>query len=196
MKSNVVFSIREGRIVFLQVAGSGKKLVTGVDVINTNLQGDVQISETLRAFIKTRKLNFSESRVTILVPRSRAILRYMTFPSQNPDEIRSMIDLQVGSRIPFTREEVEIDFQVLSKTADGYSKVAVVIIPQDIAMRYWKIFTDAHIPVNSMTISTIGLWLLYRYQPDMSHKLGAIFDLDIDHAEICLCYKTHWLISR
>ena len=72
----------------------------------------------------------------------------MVFPSQKQDEIRSMIDLQVGSRIPYSREEVEIDFQILSKTADGYSKVAVVIIPQEIAMRYWKIFSDAKIPVH------------------------------------------------
>ena len=59
-----------------------------------------------------------------------------------------MIDLQVGSRIPYNREEVEIDFQILSKTADGYSKVAVVIIPQELAMRYWKIFSDAKVPVD------------------------------------------------
>ncbi len=120
----------------------------------------------------------------------------MVFPSQKQDEIRSMIDLQVGNRIPYSREEVEIDFQILSKTADGYAKVAVVIIPQEIAMRYWKIFSDSKIPVHGITISSIGLWLLYQQQPDLSDKPGAIFDLDVNHSEICLCYKTHWLTSR
>ena len=47
-----------------------------------------------------------------------------------------------------------------------------------------------------MTISSIGLWLLYQQQPDLSDKPGAIFDLDVNHSEICLCYKTHWLTSR
>lgn len=196
MKSNVVFSISEGMIKFLQVSGKAKKAVTAVDVININKQNDAQISQTLSAFIKTRKLNFAESRVTILIPRSRAILRHMIFPSQKEDEIRSMIDLQVGSRIPYAREEVEIDFQILSKTADGYTKVAVVIIPQEITARYWKIFSDAKVPVHGMTISSIGLWLLYQQQPDAADKLGAVFDLDVDHSEICLCYKTHWLASR
>ena len=79
---------------------------------------------------------------------------------------------------------------------DGYAKVAVVIIPQEIAMRYWKIFSDSKIPVHGITISSIGLWLLYQQQPDLSDKLGAIFDLDVNHSEICLCYKTHWLTSR
>jgi len=196
MKSNVVFSISEGMIKFLQVSGTQKKTVTAVDVINTAGQSDAQISETLSAFKIRQKLNFSECRVTVLIPRSRAILRYMVFPSHNEAEIRSMIDLQVGSRIPYSREEVEIDFQILSKTADGYAKVAVVIISQEIAMRYWKFFADAKIPVHGITISSIGLWLLYQQQPDLSDKPGAIFDLDVNHSEICLCYKAHWLTSR
>jgi len=196
MKSNVVFSIREGRIIFFQGVAAPKKLVTAVDVIDTANQSDAQISQTLSAFIKLRKLKFTESRVTIVIPRSRAILRYMVIPSQRPDEIRSMIDLQVGSRIPYSREEVEIDFQVLSNTADGFAKVAVVIIPQETAMRYWKIFSDSKVPVHGITISSIGLWLLYQQLPDVTDKLGAIFDLDVDHSEICLCTKEYWLTSR
>lgn len=196
MKYNTVFHISEGMIKFLQVSGTQKKIVTAVDVINIDKQSDAQISQTLSGFIKLKKLNFADNRVTVLLPRSRAILRNMVFPSQKEEEIRSMIDLQVGSRIPYVREEVEIDFQILSKTADGYSKVAVVIIPQEIAMRYWKIFTDSKIPVHGITISSIGLWFLYQQQPDLSHKPGAIFDLDVDHSEICLCYKEHWLTSR
>src|ERR1035437_5078003 len=134
MKSNSVFHISEVTIKFLQVSVTQKKSVSAVDVIDIDKQSDAQISQTLNAFVKQRKLNFSENRVTVLIPRSRAILRYMVFPSQVQDEIRSMIDLQVGSRIPYAREEVEIDFQIMSKTADGYAKVAVVIVPQEIVM--------------------------------------------------------------
>jgi len=197
MRSNVVFYISEGIIKFLQVSGAQKKLVTAVDVINIGGQKDAQITQTLSDFIKQRKLILTESRVTVLIPRSRAILRLMVFPSQQEDEIRSMIDLQVGNRIPYAREEVEIDFQILSKTPEGYSKVAVVIIPQEIAMRYWKIFSDSKIPVHGITISSIGLWLLYQQQANpTTDKPCAIFDLDIDHSEICLCSKTHWSTSR
>jgi len=195
MKSNAVFYINEGMVKFLQVS-MPKKQVIAADAINTANQSPENISETLAAFVKQRKLSFSESRVTILIPRSGTILRYMSFPSHNEDEIASMIDLQVGSRIPYVREEVEIDFQILSKTEDGYAKVAVVIIPQDVAMRYWKIFADAGIPVHGITISSIGLWLLYQQHAGLSDKPGAIFDLDVDRSEICLCYKTHWLASR
>jgi len=167
-----------------------------VGTINISDQSDAQVSQLLNECIKKRKLNLNDSRVTVVIPRSMIILRLLTFPSIKEDEIRAMIDLQVGNRIPYSREEVEIDFQILSKTADGYAKVAVVIVPQEIIMRYWKIFLDSKIPVHGITISSIGLWLLYRQQPDLTDKLGAIFDLDTDHSEICLCYRTHWLTSR
>src|ERR1700689_5495260 len=103
MSSNIVFSINEGMVKFLQVAGGQKKLVTGVEIIATDRQNDAEISQSLMDFVKRRKLNFAESRVTVLIPRSRAILRYMVFPSHKEEEIRSMIDLQVGSSIPYVR---------------------------------------------------------------------------------------------
>ncbi len=196
MKFNSVFHIGEGTIKFLQASVGLKKALTGVEAIAIDNQDDAQISRTLIQFIKDKKINIAENRVTVLIPRSRAILRYMVFPSQNQDEIRSMVDLQIGSRIPYAREEVEVDFQILSKTADGYSKVAVVIIPQEIVMRYWKIFSDAKIPVHGITITSIGLWLLYQQQPGASEKPSAIIDLDSHHSEICLCQKSHWLNSR
>lgn len=196
MRSNAVFHISEGTIKFLEVTSSQRKLIIAVDVIDTSKQSDVQISETLSAFISSRKLNFTDSRVTILIPRSRVILRLLVFPSQRPDEIRSMIDLQVGSHIPYAREEVEVDFQILSKTADGYSKVAVVIIPKEVAMRYWKILSDSKVPVHGMTITSVGLWLLYQQQPDLSDKPAAVLELDLDHTEICLCNKSYWFASR
>jgi len=196
MKHHVVFFISEGMIKFLQVSGMQKDLVAGMDIIDTANQEDAQISQNLNTFIKQRRLNFSECRVTVMIGRSEVILRHMVFPSQRPDEIHSMIDLQVGSYIPYSKEEVEIDFQILSKTADGFAKVAVVIIPQEIAMRYWNIFVNSKIPIRSLTISSIGLFSLFQQRPDLFDKPGAIFDLDVDRCEICLCDKNHWLISR
>jgi len=37
---------------------------------------------------------------------------------------------------------------------------------------------------------------LYQQQSVLSNKPGAIFDLDVDHSEICLCTKDYWLTSR
>ena len=41
MQSNVVFSISEGMIKFLQVTGAQKKVVTGADAINISGQNDL-----------------------------------------------------------------------------------------------------------------------------------------------------------
>lgn len=179
----------------MQVVLGPRKTASAIDVIDIDKQTDEQISETLRNYVRQKKLSFADSRVTVLLPRSRAILRHMVFPSQKDEEILAMINLQVGSHIPYVREEVEIDFQVLSRTPEGYSRVAVVIIPQEIAKRYWKIFLDAKLPVHGISISSIGLWLFYQTQ-DVPEKAGAIVDMDVDRCEICLCQKSQWLNSR
>jgi len=194
MKSNIVFYIDKTKLKFLQVSGTQKKVVTGVDVVDINDNDDLRLLQALKDLIKKWKLRSAESGVTVVFPRSWTILRLMTFPSHQEEEIRSMIDLQLGSHIPYSKEEVEVDFQILSKTADGYANVAVIIIPQEIAMRYWKIFSSSQISVHRMTVSSIGLWLLYQ-QP-LFDNAGAIWDLDLERSEICLCDKTRWLTSR
>ena len=187
MKSTTVFHISEGTIKFLQAAGARKKTITAFDVIETGQSTDDQISRRLSALVKPLRLSGGQARVIVLVPRARLILRHLTLPSHKTNELRAMIDLQVAGHIPYAREEVEIDFQILTKTADGYSKVVVVIIPREEAMRYWKIFADARIPVDRMTISSVGLWLLYRQQPDLPGQSGGIIEVDVDRSEICLC---------
>ncbi len=195
MKSNAVFYIDEERIKFLQVLTSSK-LVTALDVLLIKGQSEAQISQGLWTFLKRRRLNLNEARVTVVIPRSRVILRLMSVPSHQDSEIRSMIELQVSSSIPYELEEVQMDFQVLAKSPDGYAKVAVVIIPQETAMRYWKIFAEAKVRVHSITLSSIGLWNLYTQWPNTGDKPAAVFDLDLDKSEICVCHPAHWSASR
>ncbi|MBI4310047.1 MAG: pilus assembly protein PilM [Candidatus Omnitrophica bacterium] len=196
MTSTMVFHINEGTIKFLQVTGAQKKTITAFDVIAIKDLTDAQISGQLAALVKQQGLKCREARVIVLVPRARLILRHMTLPSHKESELRAMIDLQVVNHIPYAREEVEIDFQILTKTPDGYAKIVAAIIPREEAMRYWNIFTGAQIPVHCVTISSVGLWLLYKLQQDAPEQLGGIIELDANHSEICLCHKTHWLRSR
>lgn len=196
MKSTVVFQIEEHMVKCLRVSNTPKKVVTAVDVIQVSGMSDAQVSVRLEQWIKDRRITFKETYVVALVPRARCILRYMTLPSHQESEVRDMIDLQVANHIPFAREEVEVDFQILTKSADGYSKAAVVILHQDAALRYWKIFEDAHIPVNTLTLSTVGLWLLGHLQPNLPNQLFGIIDLDVHASEICMCEKDYWLASR
>ena len=196
MKSHAVFLIDEEMIKFLQVSIRNKKIVTGVDVVDIKGQSDAQISQSLKSFLKQQTYRFTQSRVSIVVPRSRVILRLMTFPSLDPEEIRSMLNLQIGSSIPYSREEIELDFHIISRTKDGYANVVVVVIPQEIAVRYARIFTDANIKVEGMTVSSIGLWLFCQQQNLFLDKSTAIIDIDKNHSEILIADKGQWYLSR
>lgn len=196
MKTTIVFYIDEDSIKFLQASGVQKKTVTAMDIVAINGLDDARIIERLAALSKQHKLNFRGAEVIVLIPRMNAILRHLTLPSHDQEELRSMIDLQIVNTIPYAREDVELDFQVLSKNSDGYSKVMAVIVPEEKAMRYWKLFAGARIPVTRMTLSSVGLWLLYQQQPELPAWASGIIDLDENHSEICLCRKDFWLTSR
>ncbi len=196
MKSTTVFYIDGENLKYLQASGGVKKTVAAVEVVSIVGLTDEQISAHLVGLIKPLRLMSKGNATIVIIPRSCLILRYMTLPSHQESEIRAMADLQVIEHIPYSREEVEIDIQVVEKTADGYSKVMAVVIPRETAMRYWKFFSDAKIPITGMTISSVGLWLLYCQQPDLPAQTGALVDLDVRRSEICLCRKEYWLGSR
>ena len=129
MKSTIVFHISQGMIKFLQVTGIQKKTITAFEVIAIDQLTDAQISQRLSVLIKQQHLRWREARVVVLIPRTRSILRYMTLPSHQESELRAMIDLQVVSHIPYAREEVEIDFQVLTKPPTVIQKLSLSSFP-------------------------------------------------------------------
>lgn len=170
--------------------------VAAMEIIHTEGLADERISQRLAALIKQRSIRLKECRVVVLLPRSRAIMRQLRLPSSFDPELRSMIELQVVSDIPYSREEVEIDFEVLSRNPEGFSDVLVAILPIEVATNYWKIFNDAGIGIDWMTISSVGLWFYFRMQSNVPQRLSAVIDVDANRSEVCLCYPDHWWSSR
>ena len=194
MKSTMIFQISEGSVKFLHI-DSNKKILQA-DIVSTGSIEEALTTQNLKNFIQQKRLKFRGARVIVVIPRSRAILRRMNLPSHQDDELRSMAALQGSGHVPYAREDVEMDFQVLRKSSDGYAQVMAVVAPKEIMLKWWKIFSEAGIPVDCMTVSSVGLWLLCSRQPALGSKLAGIIDVDSDHTEICFCYKEHWLNAR
>lgn len=197
MKSTIVIEIDEQMIKWMAASAGAKPVITHAGLMSVDHLADDQIAKNISQQFRLNKMPYKQSRIIVMLPRSKAILRHLTLPSQDAAEIESMVGLQAVHHIPYTREEVEIGFHVLERTTDGYSKVLAVIIPHEIAMRYWRIFELAQIPVHGMTISSEGMW---RYA-ESTGRLGgaevlAMVDVDTQRSEICLCRKDAWLTSR
>src|SRR3990167_988360 len=125
---------------------------------------DPAVSKVLSQMIKAARIK--PSTVTAVIPRRFAILRHLSLPSHADSEIRKMVELQIAKQIPYPREDVVLDYLIIEKQPSGYSKVLIVAVHKDVINRYLKIFKDAGVNLNSLTLSSVGLlgWFNYWQQ--------------------------------
>ncbi len=70
-------------------------------------------------------------RVFLTVPLPLVITRGIEIPSQDPDEIREIVNLQASRHTPYARAEIVVDMMNLGIVRERYSKVLLVIVPKE-----------------------------------------------------------------
>jgi Tfp pilus assembly protein PilN len=136
----------------------------------------------------------------LLVPRRFVILRQMTFPSDDHEEVRDMIGLRLINNIPYPVEDIIYHHQHLEKDGEGLNRVLVVIIEKEVSQRYCRFLQRAGIKDGKLALSSFGIseWLAYQ---EKIHKISrgrptVLINIDTRHCEICFCQNRNLFFSR
>jgi len=191
--------ITETEIKFLQVQkGRQTFVITFSDVQSIVSSDDENITEHLGRMVALLPIESDE--FIFLVPRRFVILRQMTFPSDDYEEIQDMIGLQLINNIPYPIEDIVYQHHRLEKDGKGQSRVLVVIIQKEVSQRYCRILQKAGIRDGKLTLSSFGIseWLAYQEKAHkISHKQATMMiNIDLRHCEICFCYNKNLFFSR
>ncbi|MFA5088206.1 MAG: pilus assembly protein PilM [Candidatus Omnitrophota bacterium] len=176
----------------------GARLLTFCDAQRIQLFTDEEVSKLLST--TTASVNISAANIIGVIPRRFAILKHMTLPSHSDQEIRKMIDLQISSHVPYSREDIVFDYAILEKVSSGYTNVLIIIVHKDVINRYLKIFNSAGINPSKLTLSSIGLlnWFTYQENKWKGKEKGPVALAYIDEAnsEICFFDNGKLIFSR
>lgn len=176
----------------------GSVTVTFCDVQEIREQSDTAISKAISSLMALSKLS---AEFTIgVIPRRFAILRHISLPSQTDGEIEKMVNLQIPKQVPYPREDIILDYTVVSKEPNGYSKILVIAVHKEVVGRYLKIFDAANLSVQSLTLSSAGIlnWYLFgrNILKEKAAKPVAVINIDSTSSEICFCHNDKLLFSR
>ena len=115
IKSITTVEISETHIKVLQAALSGRgPAVSFCATADIARLSDEEIAKQLSKTGNTR-FRLKSNLIVGIIPRQSALFRYLTLPSHDERELRSMVDLQIISHIPYSREDVVVDFLILEK---------------------------------------------------------------------------------
>jgi len=92
------------------------------------------------------------------------ITKNIEIPSQDPKEIKDIINLQAGRLTPYAREEVIIDYVNIGVFRQSYTKLLLAIVNKDIVNRQFALFGEAGGRPDRVTFAseTVGA-LVYQH---------------------------------
>lgn len=99
--------------------------------------------------------------VTLVLPTTQVIMRIMTLPLFDADELAGAVDLQVDKLSPFPIEQVVYSYEVLAK--DDENTTVLVAISQRSSVSNWgKVLRDAGCDITRVDCAALGVWQSLR----------------------------------
>ncbi len=150
------------------------------------------IVEALRQHLPERLL--STARITTLVPRAQAILKFIILPTARHDEIKKMIAFETQHHIPLALADIEMDYAVLKKEVQG-THVLIAAVKKDDIARHLRLLAEAGVVPDRVETSAGALYNAAREQSD---KEDLVLQVHVGAAttDINICRAGGWRFSR
>ncbi|MEI8350436.1 MAG: pilus assembly protein PilM [Candidatus Omnitrophota bacterium] len=173
---------------------SSKKEFTGVeaDTISPYID-DKKLIEKLGQIFK--RLGYNRNPVTVALPHLHATCRYLKVPTQVPQEIENIAQLQAARYLPYPANELITGYQVVATDKEGYSHLNLTIVHKTIIERYFNIFKELKVPQFNIALSSYGICNLYAHLVSERQSFEVI-DIDSESVEVAMITNQKLLFSR
>jgi type IV pilus assembly protein PilM len=143
-------------------------------------KSDLFIIDTLQQILESKDLknNF----VCSLIPRNHVIVKFLTLPTDNPEEVESMIAFEAEHHFPFPLHELEYDYQIM-KQSDNKSHFLLAAIKKEEINQHIELLKKCGISADAIDISSLALFNIMAKQ---SSSKGITVQLNIgsDYTDI------------
>ena len=165
-QSSLGIDLREDRIIFSHLRRSFKKVwVTTNNVSPFNPEKgkeerEVEIINTIQGFITSQ--NVSKDNIIVALPREKALLKLLEIPSAAKENLRKVLEYELGKHIPFPPEEATFDFQILEEK-ERTLRILLIVMKKEVVDEYLELFKRMGIKPGAIEISSTASANLFYY---------------------------------
>lgn len=179
----------------LKVQPSGE----AVEVLSHEVQRGTWATEpecvaALRAFAEQCAL--ADDAVYTIIPRHEATVRVLAMPSQNAEEIASMVRLSAEEFVPYPADELIIAHSVLQKLPGGESRVQITLVHRDIIQAHLRVLEAAGIHPAQIYLSTACLTTAFGIAGTATETPTALVALGSTGIEVLVFSQGRLAFSR
>ncbi|MBF0490417.1 MAG: pilus assembly protein PilM [Candidatus Omnitrophica bacterium] len=178
-KRYLSFSLSDGVIKLAQVKSSGNvEKVTRISVVDPS-------QEALGQSLKTILNGFDKKAPVICtIPVSSSTSKTIEVPSSDPQEIKSIINLQVSRHTPYSREEVLVGYVNLGQGAVNHTKVLLVIVHRNVVKDRLAVLEKASLNVEKILFVPEGMGRLYSKGLNLKKESDPVGVIDITQLSV------------
>ncbi len=160
---------------------------SGIDQVAHIASRDIRglPEDEIPKIIKTILADFKVKKASTIcaIPSSVTTTKNIEIPSVNPEEIKSIINLQAGRHTPFSREEIVIDYLSIGVFQRNYSKILLVIINRSSIKKQINILEAVGLEVDKILLVPEAISFLYSHVCAESAAKGPMGIIDISDQE-------------
>jgi|CXWL01.1.fsa_nt_gi Tfp pilus assembly PilM family ATPase/Tfp pilus assembly protein PilN len=105
--------------------------------------------------------NPKKTHVLCVIPASVATTKNIEIPSVDPEEIKSIINLQAARHTPFSREEILVGHVNLGSYQSNFTKALLVIVNRNVVKERLKVLESAGLEVHKVVFEPEGIARFY-----------------------------------
>ena len=157
---------------------------------------DGEISQFLSQL--ARQWGIKSRQVVCVIPSKLFISKNVDMPSNDPEEISKIIDLQAGRYTPYSRDEIVIDYLCMTTAGQHYTNVLLVIVNRKLIDRYVQIFDRADLLLTRIAVGSESMAIQYRKLMPTDQLNGALAGIHIasDFSDLTILDKREMVFVR
>jgi Tfp pilus assembly PilM family ATPase/Tfp pilus assembly protein PilN len=192
-----VLEIDNDWIKIVQAQPFGKELKIS-NIIAEKITSSVDDKTPDRVSELLKELKINQNFLTVSIPHQLAVIKNLELPSVNPVEVKDMVELQIGKQTPFTKEEIIYDYTIADTNAEGYSRIILVIVHQDVVRSCLKTLEKAGLKTEKIVLGSEGLfaWHNLACKEKIAGKPYALIDVDHDKSDFTVILKDNIIFCR
>jgi Tfp pilus assembly PilM family ATPase/Tfp pilus assembly protein PilN len=157
------------------------------------------ISDTISQIFKELKLD--KQAVITYLPRNLVTVRLLELPSVNPEEISSIINLQIGKQTPYSKEEIVSSFRQIGSDRQDYTRVMLVIVRRNLIDERLDALSKAAINARDVTLSSEGVysWFNTVHLPKLkidNSQAVILIDIDSNYSDFIVIHNGNLRFSK
>lgn len=198
-KVKTAIEICETEIKVVQISVSGSEPVIIACVSEEIPSNDARsAADILQKILKT--YNIRPKEVVLAIPRQSVTTKTINLPSQDPTEIGEMAGFQAIKQIPYPKEEIVYGVDTIETTAEGYSKVMLVICHREMVEKPIAVLKTCRLNPSEVTLSSFGMLNWYRLDEGLRKVSGAapvvLIECDRVTTDIVIADKDRVIYTR